>query len=447
MKMVVKQDPVYVRRRRVAATVALVVLVLLVLGLVKGCQAVVALASGKPGPSTGGAAAPASPGAAGGAAASGAPAGSGAKAVDVSTTHLVARTTIRGNITPKSVVASPDGTVYAQNMMYRHTVTTYAPDGRLLATIPDSVDLARFGVPGHPGQTKGAPVEAVFTPDGRKAYVSNYSMYGAGFSHNGFDDCTSKTPVDSSYVYRVDVATAKVDQVINVGAVPKVVALTPDAKTLLATNWCSGTLSIVDTASAKQTATVPIGAHPRGIAVAPDGASAYVAEMGGEQIYRVDLAARTAKPFAKPGKGPRALVLSADGKALFVSDNDSDTVVKLDAGSGATLATARVADQPRSMVRSADGRALYVVSYGARTLTKLATADLAVQQTVRTDAQPIGVTYEPTRGAVWVAAYSGSIAILDERTDGTPAPVGSPAAPAGPAAPGTTGSSAPKAGD
>ena len=57
--------------------------------------------------------------------------------------------------------------------------------GGSLATIPDSVDLATFGIDGHPGTSQGAPVEAAFTKDGRFAYVSNYSMYGVGLRPRG----------------------------------------------------------------------------------------------------------------------------------------------------------------------------------------------------------------------------------------------------------------------
>ena len=51
--------------------------------------------------------------------------------------------------------------------------------------IDDSVDLAKFGVPGHAGTSKGSPVETAFTPDGRYAWVSNYSMYGKGYGPEG----------------------------------------------------------------------------------------------------------------------------------------------------------------------------------------------------------------------------------------------------------------------
>src|SRR5271166_2495113 len=122
--------------------------------------------------------------------------------------RLVLIKTIGGNISPKSVDASDTGLVFAQNMMYTHTVTVYGSAGNLVKTIPDTVDMSLFGYPGHPGITHGAPVEAAFTPDSRYVYVSNYSMYGVGFGPEGNDNCTpysARAAGDTnSYVYRIN---------------------------------------------------------------------------------------------------------------------------------------------------------------------------------------------------------------------------------------------------
>src|SRR5664280_1845021 len=104
--------------------------------------------------------------------------------------RLVLERTITGAISSKSVVATGTGLVFAQNMMYQHTITVYRADGTLAATIPDSVDLAAYRIAGHPGQVRGAPVEAASSPDHKSMYVSNYSMYGAGFGPEGSDACT-----------------------------------------------------------------------------------------------------------------------------------------------------------------------------------------------------------------------------------------------------------------
>ncbi|MEA2002900.1 MAG: hypothetical protein U9N84_13580, partial [Actinomycetota bacterium] len=53
--------------------------------------------------------------------------------------------TITGDIAPKSVVTNGAGLIFAQNMMYRHTITVYNNDYELVATIPDAINLTDFG--------------------------------------------------------------------------------------------------------------------------------------------------------------------------------------------------------------------------------------------------------------------------------------------------------------
>jgi DNA-binding beta-propeller fold protein YncE len=146
-------------------------------------------------------------------------------------------TTISGHISPKSVASSNTGLVFAQNMMYTHTITVYDSRGSLVKTIPDTVQMSDFGIAGHPGITHGAPVEAAFTPDSKYAYVSNYSMYGTGYGPEGLDSCTPESARAAgdtdSYVYRINTATLAIDQVIRVGLVPKFLTLTPNGRYLL----------------------------------------------------------------------------------------------------------------------------------------------------------------------------------------------------------------------
>jgi YVTN family beta-propeller protein len=329
-------------------------------------------------------------------------------------TALRQRQRITGDISPKSVVASPLGLVIAQNMMYTHTVTAYRPDGSLAATIPDGVDLARFGVTGHPGVSRGAPVEAAFTHDGRYAYVSNYSMYGNGFGPEGTDSCTPQSGFHDSYTYRIDTATLEIDQAIKVGAVPKYVAVTPDDQTVLVTNWCTWDLSVIDAATGRETARVPIGRYPRGIVVSPDSRTAYVAAMGGDVVVKVDLVTHEVSNLVAAGDGPRHLLISPDGRWVYVSHNRSGTVVRVDARTGAVTHSVSTGQQPRSMAISADGSAIYVANYESSTVTKLRADDLTELDEQPTDHHPIGIAYEPTTASVWVACYGGSILVFDD---------------------------------
>jgi len=346
------------------------------------------------------------------------PKSSGAVQVDLlpaDQTALVRRQRITGHLSPKSVVASPSGLVTAQNMMYTHTLSVFTPDGKLKDTIDDSVDLSRFGIDGHPGISKGAPVEAAFTHDGKYVYVANYSMYGKNFGPEGKDVCSPATAGGKSFLYRIDTRTFKIDQVIPVGAVPKYVAVTPDDSTVLVTNWCSWTVSVVNVKSASLVATIPIGgAYPRGIAISPDSKTAFIAVMGGQRIAKVDLASKRVSTFAHSGNGPRHILISPDGSYLYVTNNSSGTVSKVDAATGMVLNTVATGDEPRSMAISSDGLAVYVVNYKSSTVSKLRTSDLRQIAETATDPHPIGVAYEPTTGSVWVACYGGSIIVFDD---------------------------------
>lgn len=326
--------------------------------------------------------------------------------------HL--RSTITGQISPKSVAASGSGLVTAQNMMYTHTITVYdARTMKLKATIPDTVRLSRFGVSGHPGISRGAPVEAAFSPDGQVAYVTNYAMYGAGFGPEGKDTCSPSSGTDRSFTYRVNLQTMKIDDVYRVGAVPKVVAVTPDGGRVLVTNWCSWDMNVINTATGKVVRTLPLGAYPRGIAVSRDGRFAMVAIMGSSHLLRVDLRTYRTRQV-EVGSGPRAVELSDDGRTAYVTLNAEGKVAKVNLRTG-SVARATTGSAPRSLARSTDGTALYVVNYESGTVSKLNSRNMRVLQTVTACPHPIGITYEPVTRRVWVACYGGQILVFDDR--------------------------------
>lgn len=328
--------------------------------------------------------------------------------------RLALERTITGAISPKSVAATGSGLVFAQNMMYRHTITVYRPDGELAATIPDGVELAAYGIGGHPGTVRGGPVEAAATPDHRSMFVSNYSMYGAGFGPEGQDTCTPADRVDPSLLYRVDTGRLLIDGVVPVGAVPKYVAVTPNGRYVLVSNWCSASLSVVDPGPLKEVRRVPLGRSPRGVAVDPNSNTAYVAVMGTTDVAKVDLTTFAVSWLRGVGGGPRHLVLDPAGRYLFVTLNRDGQVAKIDVTTGRVVRRVSTGSAPRSMTIAPDGRAPYVVNYESNTVNKVDAADLRVVQTVRTNTNPIGITYEPTTGRVWVACYTSTIQVFSD---------------------------------
>jgi YVTN family beta-propeller protein len=329
--------------------------------------------------------------------------------------RMVLEKTVTGSISPKSVLASDSGLVSAHNMMYRHSVTIYdANKAELIATVPDTVVLSDFGFKKYSGPYKGAPVEGAFSPDGKYLYFTNYSMYGKGFTKEGHDTCSPASGYDTSFLSRVNLDSKKIDAVYQVGSVPKVVAVTPDNKYILVSNWCSYTVTVISVESGKTVKSIKIGRYPRGIAITQDSKYAYVAEMGGSHIHRIDMT-DFSKILIPIGSNPRAVVISPDGNRLYVTMNASGKVQAWDLLLGKTIKSVKTGEAARSLDISSDGSALFLVNFNSDTVSKVRTSDMKVLQTIKVCNEPIGVTYDSTTNRTWVACYGGALKVFANR--------------------------------
>lgn len=346
----------------------------------------------------------------------------------VDTTSLVQVGRIHGGLSPKSIAWNGHGLFFAQNMMYRHSVAVFDEAFQRCGTISDRVVLEDLGICDRPGSFRGSPVECVFSADGRYAYVSNYLMEGEDFSDPGCDGCHG-AEYDGSYVYRINTATLQVDAAYPTGSVPKFLALTPDERTLLVSNWSSGDVSVIDLGCGQPAERIPVGRFPRGLAVDPAGRFAYVALMGGTSIKRIDLMTHAVEHFATVGRGPRHLIMDRTGTTLYASLNHEGAIASIDIASR-KVTKLPVGGAPRSMVLGANDQCLYVVNYSAAQITKVTVEPFVVAATASTDSKPIGITYDARNGRIWVACYSGSLLIFEDReapvstgVDRTPLPV------------------------
>ena len=323
--------------------------------------------------------------------------------------------TITGNISPKSVRSSGSGLVSAHNMMYRHSVTIYdANTFELVSTVPDSVQLSKYGYSKYSSIYKGSPVEGAYSPDGKYLYVTNYAMYGKGFNREGHDICSPASGYDTSFLYRVNLAKYEIDNVYPVGSVPKVVEVTPDNKFVLVSNWCSYDLTVISIASQKVVKTIKIGRYPRGIAVSNDSKFAYVAEMGGSRIHVINLE-DFSKTYIPIGSNPRAIVLSPDNSMMYVTMNLSGKVASWDLINNKAGKSVKTGKAARSLAISSDGTALFVVNFVSNTISKVRTSDMKVFQSIKACNEPIGITYDSPTSRTWVACYGGAIKIYDNK--------------------------------
>ena len=328
---------------------------------------------------------------------------------------LVLQKTIYGQISPKSIVHSGDGLFFAQNMMYNHTITVYDRSYKLIKTIKDEINLANYGYDSYNNIYKGAPVEVAFSHEGQYAWVSNYLMNGKGFDNAGEDDCPKSDCYDPSFLYKINTKTLEIEQAVKVGAVPKYVAVSPDNKYVLVTNWCSGDVSVVDAAEGKELLRIDLGPHPRGIVVDNNSKHAYIAIMGGTRIADLNLHNLKLSWLGRVGLTPRHLCLDpVDNRYLYATLNNEGNVVKVDLVTNKVVKKCYSGKAPRSMTISDDGAYLYVVNYLSNTVSKIRTADMVVTEKHKTNQHPIGITYDADKHSIWVACYSGSIMVFED---------------------------------
>lgn len=216
------------------------------------------------------------------------------------------------------------------------------------------------------------------------------------------------------------------------GDLPLVLALSPDAKTLLVSNNGQATqsLQVVDAATAKVRQTISY-ARPQalfgGVAFAPDGRAAYASGGGSEQIHSYRVAggqlseqAPIALPTTNPAGGkvnlfPAGLQVTPDGKRLVVADHLADAVSVVDLASKA-VQTVATAHRPYGVAVSADGRTAYVSNQGADSVSviDLAGASPTVRGTLQVGTHPNAVLLDQKSAHLYVSnGDSDTVSIID----------------------------------
>jgi YVTN family beta-propeller protein len=327
--------------------------------------------------------------------------------------RIIKKEEIRDGISPKSIVTNGNGLFSAQNMMYRHTITVYGANGNRKAKIRDEVNLNDFGYSEYGRSSfKGAPVEAVFTKDGKYLWVSNYNMVGEGFDNPGCDACHGDE-FDPSFLYKIDMSSFEIVGVVKVGSVPKFLAISEDQNILVVSNWSSGDVSIVDLSTEKEVKRIRVGPHPRGVDITEDSKTAFITVMGSTKIAEINLQTYETSYIKDIGRSPRSLILSDSDSTFYVSLNSGSSVIKYNRYTKEKV-KCRTASGPRSMCLSPQGDYLYVVNYFDNSFSKIQTKNMEVAEKVKTSEKPIGICANWEASEIWVACYSGRIEIFKD---------------------------------
>lgn len=166
----------------------------------------------------------------------------------------------------------------------------------------------------------GFPNGIAISPDGTRAYVTNY------------DDRDAKIVV-------IDIASRTIVGSVMTPVLPKSVFLTPDGQQLWVLHYQTTSVTVIDTLSLTLVATVDVGSQAEmGMAFDPTGTRAYIG-TGGNRIVVLDTATldqltRIQLPFL-----PSDVAVTPDGSRVVVNSWSDGSAAVIDASTNQVLKT------------------------------------------------------------------------------------------------------------
>ena len=223
----------------------------------------------------------------------------------------------------------------------------------------------------------------------------------------------------------IDPATGTTVATLATGTGPHEVAVSPDGRWAVVTNYGGGgaggsTLTVLDVPARRVARTIDLAPHrrPHGIAWLPDGRRAAVTSESSRAVLIVDVEAGTLESAIPTGaQGSHMLALSPDGRHAYVANIGSGSVTMLDVAADTALTTTPTGEGAEGIDVSPDGREVWVTNREANTVMVLDAATLSVRDTLQSPDFPIRVKLTPDgRHALVSNARSGTLRIFDTRT-------------------------------
>ncbi|MFD9512278.1 serine/threonine-protein kinase [Streptomyces mirabilis] len=220
---------------------------------------------------------------------------------------------------------------------------------------------------------------------------------------------------------------------IQVGKSPGAVAVSPDGRRAYATNYFGpASVSVIDSAANRTVGNpIPVGDKPQGVAVSPDGSRAYTANYGSHSVSVIDTATnRTVGNPIDVGKDPVGVAVSPDGRWVYTANSGSDSVSVIDTATNRTVGNPiDVGKKPYGVAVSRDGGRAYTANSGSDSVSVIDTAtNRTVGNPINVGKKPVGVAVSPDGHRAYTAnSGPDSVSVIDtatNRTVGNPINVG-----------------------
>jgi YVTN family beta-propeller protein len=250
------------------------------------------------------------------------------------------------------------------------------PEGQILRGVrtittlgaPKGVSVTPDGSETWTSILNGPPSIEIFDPrTGAKIGEVDIGVHGAVeviFNKAGTLAYTSQ--METAKCYEIDVQTRKVVREFDTeSAWTKWVSLSPDEKTLYASNWSGDDVSIINLSTGELVSRVRVSNTPRGMYATADGKSLYVAGFDSGDLERIDLATGEVTALYTEGGALRHIVGDENTGRLFISDMARNVVLVHDIAAATTKKFVDTDQKPNTIDLTPDGKLLFVSCRGA----------------------------------------------------------------------------------
>ena len=219
----------------------------------------------------------------------------------------------------------------------------------------------------------------------------------------------------------VDRATGLTAATLPTGDGPHEVAVTPDGKTAVVTNYGrkkpGNTLTVYDLPNKKVLKTISLGGYtrPHGIVFHPDGKKMIVTAEGKRALLVVGLESGKVERAIDTGQDTSHMVaLSPKAERAYVPNIRSGSLSVIDLKAGKRLKILRTGRGAEGVDVSPDGREVWVTNRQDNTISIIDAQKLEIVATLRCGSFPIRLKFTPDgRLALVSYAFSGEVAVFD----------------------------------
>ncbi len=144
---------------------------------------------------------------------------------------------------------------------------------------------------------------------------------------------------------------------------PLSIAISPDGKTLYASNPTFGGVAVLGAAGKTATRIVALKGVPRGLAISGDGKLLYVAQRGAGTVAVIDTAKALVASELPVGRWPEAVAVADKSRRLYVCNQDRHSVSVIDLATGKAIKEIPVVREPSSAAVTPDEKHVIVANF------------------------------------------------------------------------------------